>query len=187
VSPDWAILTFVGTVQVLGLKGAAVRVRRSTKVFLYLYIAGVFALGACGGSDSGSSDASTSDTAATSDTTATADTTGESIDPEAQLATFCSSADEQAGSNLAETDDATVIADKLGQNADTLAKLAESAPDDVKEAVEATATAAREMADAVAADPSLDNINEVVTKYATPDFEASSKKVEEFIKANCGE
>jgi len=99
----------------------------------------------------------------------------------------CGSSRQSFSGWLDETDDATAIADKLGQNADTLAKLAASAPDEVKEAVEATASVAREMADAVAADPSLDNISEVVTKYATPEFEATSKKVEEFIKANCGE
>ena len=149
---------------------------------------GVLVLAACGGSDSESTDASSTDGSSVSqDSAAPSDASGENADPEARLAAFCTAAAEQAGSNLAETDDATAIADKLGQNADTLAKLAANAPDDVKDDVEATAAAAREMADAVAADPSLDNINEVVTKYATPEFEASSKKVEEFIKANCGE
>lgn len=164
------------------------RVRRARGIFFTLCFVGVVALAACGGSDSESSDASTSDTAEqTTDSASTSDSAAAVADPEAQLAAFCSAAEEQAGSNLAETDDASAIADKLGQNADTLAKLAASAPDDVKESVEATATAAREMADAIAADSSLDNINEVVSKYATPEFEASSKNVEEFIKANCGE
>ena len=162
--------------------------RRVKGTLVSAFMVGALVLTACGGSDSETTDASTGDTSSvTQDSAASSDASGDNADPEARLAAFCSAAEEQAGSNLAETDDATAIADKLGQNADTLAKLAASAPADVKDAVEATATAAREMADAVAADPSLDNINEVVTKYATPEFEASSKKVEEFIKANCGE
>lgn len=162
--------------------------RRMKGMVVPAFMVGALMLAACGGSDSDSTDTPSADTSAvTQDSAASSDASGDNADPEAQLAAFCTAAEEQGGSNLAETDDATAIADKLGQNADTLAKLAASAPDEVKEAVEATASVAREMADAVAADPSLDNISEVVTKYATPEFEATSKKVEEFIKANCGE
>ena len=150
-------------------------------------VVGIFLLGACGGSDSETNEGASADTAVTTvDTTATPDT-ATPTDPAAVIASFCADAQEQAGSNLAETDDAAAIAEKLGTNADTLEKLAAGAPEEIKADVESTAKAAREMADAVAADPSLDNINDVVTKYATPDFAAASKKVEEFIKTKCGE
>ena len=156
------------------------------KVF-FACIAGVLSLAACGGSKSDSGDATGS---SNTDATMNSESAGDSAvaaDPAAKLKLFCADAQQQAGTNLAETDDANAIAQKLADNAATLAKLAVNAPDDVKDSVTGIATAAKEMADAVAADPSLANINDVVQKYSTPDFDASSKKVEEFIKTNCGE
>ena len=150
-------------------------------------VACVLVFASCGGSDSGSSDVSTADSASVSSDAGSA--TGDSVveDSAARLELFCADAQKQAGTNLAEADDATAIAKKLADNAATLAKLAVNSPDEVKDSVTGIATAAKEMADAVAADPSLANINDVVQKYSTPDFDASSKKVEEFIKTNCGE
>lgn len=148
-------------------------------------VAGMLALAACGGSNSDSGQEASS---ANTDATMNSESADESpVDPAALLKLFCADAQEQAGTNLAETDDATAIATKLSDNAATLAKLAVNAPDEIKASVSAIATAAKDMADAVAADSSLANINDVVQKYSTPDFEASSKKVEEFIKTNCGE
>lgn len=145
-------------------------------------VVGALVFASCGGSD-----VSTADSASVSSDAGSA--TGDSVveDSAARLELFCADAQKQAGTNLAEADDATAIAKKLADNAATLAKLAVNSPDEVKDSVTGIATAAKEMADAVAADPSLANINDVVQKYSTPDFDASSKKVEEFIKTNCGE
>lgn len=167
-------------------------VRRARGKFFAVCIVGAFVLGACGGSDSSSNDETTADSTEVVNETDEADETDEATtdtvaeDPAVKLAAFCDGANDQEGSNLVETDDAAALAAKLGENADTLAALAENAPDEVREASESMASVAREMADAVAADPSLEKINEIVQKYATADADAASRKVEEFIKTNCG-
>ena len=163
------------------------RMNRAKRKVFFSCVAGMMALVACGGSKSDTGEATGStNTDATMNSQSANDTTTPT-DPAARLELFCADAQKQAGTNLAEADDATAIAKKLADNAATLAKLAVNSPDEVKDSVTGIATAAKEMADAVAADPSLANINDVVQKYSTPEFEASSKKIEEFIKTNCGE
>lgn len=146
---------------------------------------GVIALASCGGSDSDSNDSQTADTAEqTSDTTATSDTVAE--DPAVKVAAFCKSAlDNQGGADISPDDDPAAIAEKLSANAAALAEMASVAPDDVKADADAVATAAKNMADAIAGDPTLDKFNSLIEEFATSDANAASEKVQSWVNDNC--
>jgi len=154
---------------------------------LSLCLASLVALGACGGSDSESSDASSSDTIeATSDTAEATTDTAATEDPAVALAAFCKSAlDNQGGADIAPDDDPAAIAEKLSANATSLEEMAALAPGDVKADADAVATAAREMADAIAGDPTLDKFNSLIEQFATSDANTASATVQTWVKDNC--
>jgi hypothetical protein len=162
-----------------------VRVRRARGIFFTLCFVGVVALAACGGSDSESSDASTSDTAEqTTDTAATGDAVAE--DPAVKVAAFCKSAlDNQGGADIAPDDDPAAIAEKLSANAAALAEMASVAPDEVKVDADAVAAAASSMAEAIAGDPTLDKFNSLIEEFATSEANTASANVQTWVKDNC--
>lgn len=161
-------------------KGAAVSVRRARGIFFTLCLAGVVALGACGGSDSESSDTTTADTVEQ-----TTDTVAE--DPAVKLAAFCDAAADEGINATDLADDAQVeeVAAQMKDRADALTKLAATAPDEVSDATAAIAQAATSMADSLASDPTLENFNQVVEQLGTDEIETASKTIDDFVAKNC--
>ena len=145
---------------------------------------GALLFAACGGSDSESSDTATVDTEqATQDSAA--DVSAPSDSPES-IAAFCKAAlDNQGGADIAPEDDPAAIAEKLSANADALEEMAGLAPSDVKTDAEAVASAAREMADAIAGDATLEKFNALIEEFATSDANTASDKVQTWVKDNC--
>jgi hypothetical protein len=157
-----------------------VSVRRSRGIFFTLCFVGAVALGACGGSDSESSDASTSDTVEeTTDTTP--------VDETALLEKFCASATDEGinASNLEDDAQVEEVAAQMTTRAAALNDLAATAPSDIAANVTAVAEAATAMAESLESDPTLANFNEVVQKYATAELEAASQKIDDFVATNC--
>ena len=102
------------------------------------------------------------------------------------LAAFCKSAlDNQSGADIGATDDPAAIAKKLSANADSLATMAGLAPAELKSDAEAVATAAKGMADAITADPTLEKFNSIIEEFSKSDANAASEKVQSWVNENC--
>lgn len=143
-------------------------------------LVGTLVLGACGGSDGDSSDATTGDTTAVAtDTTV--------VDEAAVLEAFCKAASDEGINATNLEDDAQIeeVADQMKTRADALNALAENTPTEIAADVAAVAEAATAMADSLANDPTLENFNEVVTQFATADIESASQKIDDFVAKNC--
>lgn len=168
------------------MKGAAVNLRRAKRIFAVVCVAGAASLAACGGSDSSSNDETTADTI--SDATDNEDATTDTAAAEAteSVEDFCKSAlDNQGGADIAVDDDPAAIAEKLSANAAALEEMASFAPSEVKSDAEAVASAARDMADAISGDPTLDKFNSLIEEFATSDANTASANVQTWVKANC--
>ena len=158
------------------------RVSRVKRTVFCAFVTGTLALASCGGSKSGSSDTSgvvSNDGAAGS---------GDSVAPDSaeSLAAFCKSAlDNQSGADIGATDDPAAIAKKLSVNAESLSKMAGLAPAELKSDAEAVATAAKGMADAITADPTLEKFNSLIEEFSKSDANAASEKVQSWVNANC--
>ena len=140
-------------------------------------IAGVV-LASCGGSKD-STATTTSDTAVTQDSAP--------VDETAQIAAFCAAATDESinAKNLADNAQVEEVAKQMSSRADALNALVAKAPGAVKADVTAISGAATEIADSLTADPTLANFNEVVAKFNTPEIEAASKNIDDFVAKNC--
>lgn len=139
---------------------------------------GALLLGACGGSDSESSDTSvaTEDSVAAEETPAVDD-----------VEAFCAAAaDAEAMADIADDADAAAIAEAMATQATRLGELASIAPAALKGDVDTLAKAADDMAKALAADPALENFDAVVESYATEEINTASTNVEAYLSENCG-
>lgn len=161
--------------------------RRVRGALVAMCAAGALMFTACGGSDSESSDVSTADTAvdtAQGPEDSVADSS--SADSPESLAAFCKAAlDNQGGADIGSEDDPAKIAEKLSANADALQAMAALAPSEVKSDVDAVASAARGMADAIAGDPTLEKFNGLIEQFATSEANTASDKVQTWVKNNC--
>lgn len=158
----------------------SIRVVRGT--FVSACVVGALLFASCGGSDSGSSDTS----AAVSNDEGTASNDSVAQDSADSLAAFCKSAlDNQSGADIGATDDPAAIAKKLSANADSLATMAGLAPAELKSDAEAVATAAKGMADAITADPTLEKFNSIIEEFSKSDANAASEKVQSWVNENC--
>ena len=77
------------------------------------------------------------------------------------------------------------IAEKLSANADALADVAAKAPSAVKTDAQAVADAAKQMAGAIAADPTLEKFNTLIADFAASDANAASQRVQTWVNDNC--
>ena len=151
--------------------------RRVAKKFFVVAAIAAIGLTACGGSKSESSDSASSDTATVSN--------GSNADS-GSLAAFCNAArDNQGGADIAADDDPAKIAEKLSANADALAGVAAKAPSAVKADAQVVADAAKQMAGAIAADPTLDKFNTLIADFAASDANAASQRVQTWVNDNC--
>lgn len=150
-----------------------------------LCVAGALVVAGCGDSDSTSSDTLTADTAQTTEDPSSAGEPSASDTP-ASIAAFCQAAlDNQGGADIAADDDPAAIAEKLSANASALEEMAGSAPADVKADTDVVASAARDMADAIAGDPSLEKFNALIEEFANSDANTASENVQTWVKDNC--
>lgn len=153
-------------------------VRRFRELAGSLLAASAIVLASCGGSNDSSTQSTSTDSVAVD--------AGAPADAGADQAAFCAAAlDNQGGADIADDDDPSKIAQKLSKNADTLATLAAKAPAAVKTDAEAVADAARSMADAISADPTLEKFNTLIAEFATSDANDASQKVQTWVKDNC--
>lgn len=143
-------------------------------------VVATFVLGACGGSDGESSDATTADTTAVSPDTSP-------VDDAAVLAAFCKAATDEGINATNLEDDAQVeeVAAQMKTRAEALNGLAETSPADIAADVATVAEAATAMADSLESDPTLENFNQVVTQLATAEIESASQKIDDFVAKNC--